>query len=105
MGFETRVEFVCRVRVGAIGGLVRGSFYLRGLESRVELSVKCESEERECYLWLTFMGGAGSLGVRGRGGLSVRTSRIVFGDEDGYSVGRRGSSLRMSRTDYKKWFD
>ena len=89
MGFETRIEFASRVRVRAIGGLVLGSFYLRGLESRVQWSVNCKSEGRECYLRLTFVRGAGSLGVRGRGGSSVRTSRIVFGDEDGCSVGKR----------------
>ena len=83
-------------------GQVLRSFYLRGFESRVELSVKFESEEREHYLQFTFMEGAGSLGVRGRGGSSAKTSRIVFGDEDGCSVGRGGSS---SRTVYKKWFD
>ena len=88
-----------------IVGQVFRSFYLRGFESRVKLSVKFDSEERTRYLRFTFMEGAGSLGVRGRGGSSAKTSRIVFGDKDGCSLGRRGSSLRTSRTVYKKWFD
>ena len=42
------------------------SVYLRGFESRFKLYGKLESEERERYQWLTFMGGARSFGVRGR---------------------------------------
>ena len=74
MGFDGRLTYPFFQSLLLVQ--VLRSFYL---ESRFELNGKFELKERGTFSTVDFMGGARFCGVRGRGGVSVRMNRIVFG--------------------------